>query len=142
MAMESLLYISESRIEDGHVGSELKSILARAHAFNPKAGITGALVFTGTHFAQVIEGEGVAISDLIKSIICDKRHAEVMIVIREPLTERRFPDWGMAYNGPSLFVSRHVTRLLNESSTARHSRAADWLAQLIEEFSGGKRKIV
>ena len=65
MALESLLYISESKIEPSNAQTEVKRILATAHALNPSIGITRALVFTGTHFAQVIEGEEPAISGLI-----------------------------------------------------------------------------
>lgn len=137
--MESLLYVSESKIEPGDAQSELSRILATAHAFNPSVGITGALVFTGTHFAQVIEGDEVAISQLIASIMRDQRHTKVNIVARDPLTMRRFPEWSMAYNGPSQFVSRHVTRLLNDPASAESSRAADWLAELLAQFSGFRR---
>jgi hypothetical protein len=134
--MESLLYISESKIEPSSAQSELKRILGTAHAFNPSVGITGALVFTGTHFAQVIEGEEVVISRLMASITRDARHGNVNIVAREPLVARRFPDWSMAYNGPSQFVSRHVRRILDDPSPVDRSRAADWLAELLEQFSG------
>ena len=136
MAMESLLYISESKIEPCKAESELNSIIATARAFNPTVGITGALIYTGTHFAQIIEGDETAISELIAAIARDLRHAEVSIVARGPLSRRSFPDWSMAYNGPSQFVSRNVTRLLNAPSPAERSRAADWLVELLEEFSG------
>ena len=136
MAMESLLYISESKIKPRKAKSELYRIIATARAFNPTVGITGALIYTGTHFAQVIEGDETAISELIAAIVRDSRHGRLSIVARGPVTKRSFPDWSMAYNGPSQFVSQHVTRLLDEPSPAERSRAADWLAELIEEFSG------
>ena len=136
MAMESLLYISESKIKPRKAKSELYRIIATARAFNPTVGITGALIYTGTHFAQVIEGDETAINELIAKIARDSRHGEISIVARDPLTKRRFSDWSMAYNGPSQFVSENVTRLLNEPSPAERSLAAGWLVELIEEFSG------
>lgn len=136
MTLESLLYISESTIPADDAQGELKGILATCHANNPSAGITGALIFTGTHFAQVIEGKTAAIDDLIASIERDPRHTQVHIVTRDVLSERRFPDWSMAYNGPSQFVSRHVTRLLHDPSLTNNSRAAEWLAELLEQFAG------
>ena len=136
MALESLLYVSESTIESISAESEVKRILATAHAFNPSAGITGALLFTGKHFAQVIEGEEAEISRLIASIARDTRHVQLNIVTRGSLAVRRFPDWSMAYNGPSQFVSRHVTQLLNDPSPSESSRAAKWLAEILEQFSG------
>ena len=140
MALETLLYISESKIQPDIAQSEIRRILADAHSFNPSVGITGALLFTGTHFVQVIEGEKVSIDALIASINRDPRHTNVNIVVRDPLTARRFPDWSMAYNGPSKYVSRHVTRLLNGPSALESNRAADWLAELLEQFSGFRAK--
>lgn len=113
-------------------------IVATARVFNPTVGITGALLYTGAHFAQIIEGDEAAISELIAAIVRDERHTNVTIAARGPLAERRFPDWSMAYNGPSQFVSRHVTRLLNEPTPATRVRAADWLAELLKGFSGFK----
>lgn len=138
MSLESLLYISESKIELCDAQGEVERILATAYAFNPQAGITGALLFTGTHFAQVIEGEEKVISELIAGISRDVRHTQVNIVVRDPIVTRRFPDWSMAYNGPSQFVSGHVTRLLNDPSPQESSRAGEWLAELLEQFSGMK----
>lgn len=139
MALESLLYISKSKIEASDAQDELQRILATAHAFNQRVGITGALLFTGTHFAQIIEGQEEAISDLISAISRDERHTQITIVLRNPIVERRFPDWSMAYNGPSQFVSRHVTRLLADPLPQESLRAGEWLAELLEQFSGMKQ---
>jgi Sensors of blue-light using FAD len=135
MGLQSLLYISESSIEPSFAQGEVERILATAHAFNPSVGVTGALVFTGTHFAQLIEGEETVVTLLIASIAIDQRHTRMQIVTREPLVARRFPDWSMSYNGPSQFVSRHVTRLLNDPSRLESSRSASWLAELLEIFT-------
>lgn len=135
MALVSLLYISESKLTDGDPAGEVGRIVRTAHALNPTAGITGALVFTGTHFAQVIEGDRSAVDRLMTSIASDKRHSEVHIVARDSIAVRRFPDWSMAYHGPSQFVSRHVTQLLSIPSLSGRSRAADWLEELLLEFS-------
>lgn len=136
MGLQSLLYISDSSIEPSNAQGEVERILATAHAFNPSVGVTGALVFTGTHFAQIIEGEETALTQLIASIASDQRHTRVQIVTQEPLVARRFPDWSMAYNGPSQFVSRHITRLLNDPSRSESSRSASWLTELLELFTG------
>lgn len=136
MALESLLYISESKITPSNAQLEVGRILATAHAFNRSVGITGALIFTGTHFAQLIEGDQAAVGVLIDSITRDTRHTHVDVVSRDQIVARRFPDWSMAYNGPSQFVSRYVTGLLNEPSTSARSRNAEWLTEVLEQFSG------
>jgi hypothetical protein len=47
----------------------------------------------------------------------------------------------MAYFGPSQFVSRHVTRLLNDPSPSEYRRGADWLNDLLKEFSAHPRAV-
>ena len=136
MGLESLLYISESKIAANDAERDINDLIERAQAFNASVGITGSLLFTGTHFAQVIEGDEAAVSGLMAAISRDRRHARVKIVTRGALMARRFPGWSMAYNGPSQFVSHHVSRLLNEPSPSESARAAHWLSELLEQFAG------
>lgn len=136
--MESLLYISRSTMAPDEAEREINSIVTTAVARNPVAGLTGALLFTGTHFAQVLEGEGEAIYRLITTIADDPRHDQLKIIARAPLIERRFPDWSMAYFGPSQFVTRHVTRLLNKPSPIEFRRGSEWLTDLLKEFSADR----
>jgi hypothetical protein len=113
----------------------MEQIVATAHARNPTVGLTGALLFTGTYFAQVLEGEAAAVDSMVEKVRNDPRHCQLMIADRSPLEQRQFPDWNMAYFGPSRFVERHGTRLLNDPSPAVQTRGADWLKELLGEFS-------
>ena len=140
--MESLLYISNSSVLPGDAETEVKRIVATAVSRNPASGLTGALLFTGTHFAQVLEGDGASIDRLIAAISLDPRPEQLVMVARAPLTERRFADWSMAYFGPSQFVSRHVTRLLNDPTPGEQRRGAEWLTDLLIEFSAHPRAAV
>ena len=133
--MERLIYVSESKIEDGKVDAVIAKIIAKSQKRNSQLDLTGALIFTGTHFAQVLEGDQKAIDELMSSLYHDERHEAVWIVDRSPITERQFSRWAMAYHGPSQFVSRHVTRLFEPSSQTEHQRATSWLIELAREFS-------
>lgn len=135
MELQSLLYISRSRIDPVEAQDVVQAIVDTAVPCNLKAGLTGALLFTGTYFAQVLEGEASVIDRLMENLTNDCRHGDVVIVDRAPLDQRRFARWSMAYFGPSQFVSRHVTRLLNNPSPQEHRRAAEWLTELLQEFS-------
>lgn len=132
--MESILYISRSLIRPSDAAAVVGSIVATSVARNPARGLTGALLFTGTHFAQVLEGEAASIDVLYASILADPRHADLVIVTREKVTTRRFSKWSMAYFGPSVYVSRHVTRLLDDALPA-DDRRGEWLSELLVEFS-------
>lgn len=134
--LTSLLYISRSRIAPDRAEAVVAEIVATSVARNALAELTGALLFTGTHFAQVLEGEAAAIEDLMQRVTGDARHDELVIVEQGPLDYRRFDTWSMAYFGPSQFVSRHVMRLLGDPSPAERRRAAHWLGELLREFTG------
>ncbi|WP_298191021.1 BLUF domain-containing protein [Novosphingobium sp.] len=134
-SLGSLLYISRSTIAPEEAEAVVAGIVATSVTRNAAVGLTGALLFTGTHFAQALEGDKAAIEDLMHRVTCDIRHDEIVIVEQGPLEQRRFDTWSMAYFGPSQFVSRHVTRLLNDPSPAERRRAADWLGELLCEFT-------
>ena len=135
MTLESLLYISESRIAPSDCEDEVKQIVAIARGVNPRIAVTGALIFTGTNFAEVLEGPIDSIATLFASIARDQRHSQISVIARHPVAERRFTDWSMAYSGPSLFISRHVNRLLRDPSASEAGRAAKVLIDLMVEFS-------
>jgi len=137
VSLSSLLYISRSKIPLPDAVAGVHDIVATALSRNPTLGITGALLFTGDHFAQVLEGDGGSIEILMADICRDPRHDKIAIVHQGRLAKRRFADWSLAYMGPSQFVSRHVTRLLNEPSPAQQRRAAGWLNELLWEFAAG-----
>lgn len=133
--MERLLYISESRLAPSEAKASVSQIVADAQVRNSEFEMTGALLFTGTHFAQILEGPQGSIQQLMSSIQDDSRHRNIVIVDHSPIEARRFPDWKMAYQGPSEFVSRHVVRLLHSPSQSEHRRATEWLTELAHEFS-------
>ena len=133
--MNRLIYISESCIEEVDQQLCVSQIVATANKNNARLETTGALLFTGTHFAQVLEGPAEVVAALIAGISKDSRHKNVRIVDNSLTSTRRFPDWKMAYFGPSQFVSCHVVRLLNARSQSEQRRASEWLADLVHEFS-------
>jgi hypothetical protein len=133
--MQRLLYVSESRIDETESRSVVSQIVAHAQVKNAQLGLTGALIFTGDHFAQVLEGSPDAIQIVMAYIHNDPRHANVVIADMTPINSRAFPDWQMAYQGPSQFVSRHVARLLHVTSKSERERLAEWITDLAREFT-------
>lgn len=135
LSLECLIYVSQSEIPIGRAESQVDDIVQWSTAFNSTVGITGALIFTGTHFAQLIEGEEAAISTLIASILRDPRHSSVNILFRGRETVRRFPDWSLAYNGKSQFVSRHVSEAFASTTGPKRLRTGGSLTDLLSEFA-------
>ena len=105
----SLLYVSKTLLELPAAEAEVAKIVEVANSRNGKLGVTGALVSSGSHFAQVLEGDQQAGEELMRSINDGARHMRIRI-IRTAEEPRRFPGWSMAYSGFASFVgpaSRH-----------------------------------
>jgi len=96
-----LVYISRNEIlgDDAVIRREIEQILERARDKNPQANITGALMFNAGSFAQVLEGSHDDIQDTFERIQCDPRHSHVVMLSLEPVEEREFSNWSMAYFG-------------------------------------------
>lgn len=135
MTRHSLLYVSKSTLSEGSASGIVHEIAASSVEANKRVDITGALIFTGSYFAQILEGSRGEIDKLMAAIRKDSRHEELKIVERKDISERRFPSWSMAYMGPSQFVSRHVMRLLEEPGAEREWLGAKWMGDLMAEFS-------
>lgn len=74
---------------------QLRSIHGAARDLNGIDGISGLLLFNGTHFLQWIEGPPEAIDELIERIRRDPRHGGVEIRDERMADTRMFGDWTM-----------------------------------------------
>ncbi len=88
-----LQYVSRAAPGVGIDG--VKEIVAWSTAFNARALVTGALIATGTHFSQVLEGPGAAVQPLMAAIARDPRHCDVRMLYESVVTQRRFGTWAM-----------------------------------------------
>lgn len=62
---------------------------------NRKKGLGGALVFNGTNFGQVLEGEKSVVMELSERIKLDVRHTSYQIITAREVEDRYYKDWGM-----------------------------------------------
>ena len=93
MKLTSVTYTSLARLD--LQTSDLEDIHRRARELNALDGITGLLVFNGTHFMQIIEGAESAIQDLVERLREDARHTGFEIRDQRKVDARSFPDWSM-----------------------------------------------
>ena len=93
MTLKSLTYTSLARLD--LEADDLEAIHRTARNANALDGITGLLIFNGTHFLQIIEGSERAIEDLIERLRKDPRHTGFEIRDRRKIDVRSFPDWSM-----------------------------------------------
>ena len=133
--MIRLLYHSVSALHSSHEVDEVASIVKKSIAGNAEVGVTGALLYTGSHFAQALEGDGERIEQLLRSILADPRHSQVTVVHRDQVAERRFASWHMAYRGPATYVDRVVKELMIANCDVLSARAIPHVYELMSEFS-------
>lgn len=93
MPLKSITYTSLASLD--LTEEDVDAILASARSSNALDGITGLLVFNGTHFMQVVEGAPHAVDDLIDRLRRDQRHSGLEIRDQREIAERFFPDWTM-----------------------------------------------
>ncbi len=76
---------------------EIAKIINQSRWQNPLHGITGALLYDGKHFVQIIEGPDQSIGDLFRNIAADPRHTNVEILLDVQVETRSFKTWAMGY---------------------------------------------
>ena len=93
MTLRSLAYTSLARLDLDE--NDLTRIHESARHLNALDGITGLLVFNGSRFLQIVEGNPEAIDDLIERLRSDDRHSAIEIRDDRRVDRRSFPDWSM-----------------------------------------------
>ena len=93
MKLKTLTYTSLASLD--LTSEDVDQILREARTSNAIDGVTGLLVFNGTHFMQVIEGAPHAIDDLVARLRRDRRHSGFEVRDEREIEQRFFPDWSM-----------------------------------------------
>jgi hypothetical protein len=76
---------------------DIAAILLKSRANNRRLGVTGALMFRGGRFVQILEGPDDAVRERFNLIATDARHRSVQIIREMMLMERQFPEWTMGF---------------------------------------------
>jgi hypothetical protein len=127
MTLHRLVYASTSLLSDDQdtARQQIADILNSSRRNNAADDITGALLFSDTNFAQVLEGPRAAVDRLYKTLHYDPRHKDLILLLTEPLKARQFPQWSMAYLGQSRSVKEALevaAEGVDESSQGNRAR--------------------
>ena len=107
MDLKSLTYTSLARPDLD--SDDLNAIHRIARELNSLDGITGLLVFNGTHFLQIVEGAAPAIDDLLARLRRDPRHFGLEVRDERTVEARSFPDCRWSWCGSKPIISRPGT---------------------------------
>lgn len=102
MPLVRLLYRSDSELtgSDRAVREAAFAIADASHVNNTRVEVSGALMFAGGVFVQLLEGESAAVERVFERICCDVRHRRLLLLDCSTIEKRVFGDRGMvAFEG-------------------------------------------
>lgn len=77
----------------------MSTILDQSYRHNTQSGVTGALLYAGGYFAQLLEGDDVGVETTFMRIQTDDRHRDVKVLLHEPCEHRYLPSYPMGLAG-------------------------------------------
>jgi len=77
--------------------ADLVELLEKSRNYNAAWGVTGMLLYHDHCFFQVLEGPRDAVHTLAAKIEQDPRHAQMTVIIDEPIHRRSFAEWTMGF---------------------------------------------
>lgn len=92
----SLTYLSTATFPFSR--DTLQSLLSHSRQRNQAADLSGMLLYADGHFIQTIEGAEQAVDETYSRITRDTRHRDIIVALREPISERRFGSWSMGFD--------------------------------------------
>ncbi|MDQ1215103.1 diguanylate phosphodiesterase [Pantoea anthophila] len=88
--------IYRSHISDDFPVRTLPEMVDHASEINTAHDVTGILLFNGTHFFQLLEGPETGVQAVYQRICADRRHHNVVELMRDYAPSRRFGNAGMS----------------------------------------------
>jgi hypothetical protein len=97
-----LAYVSVSQVDSDTIESTMSEILDQSYRHNTQDGVTGALLYAGGYFAQLLEGDDIGVETTFMRIQADSRHRDVKVLLHEPCENRYLPSYPMGLAGIDL----------------------------------------
>lgn len=110
----TLTYFSKSSLTGDieSIKQQINDILLVAQEKNSRKAVTGALLYSGGYFIQVLEGEQSDVEEIFEAIMCDDRHTDITVLTNKYLASRSFSKWSMALAGVQEQMSPRLDGLL------------------------------
>lgn len=89
----------------GFTEADLTNVLQVSEVYNAERFITGVLLYDGTAFMQILEGEEADVQELFERIKRDPRHSNVKLESFVAIKKRTFPNWSLKSIKVSIAIS-------------------------------------
>jgi len=129
--LTTLIY--QSQLSAECPDNDLRLLTREASENNRSMQVTGILLFNGTEFFQVLEGEEQVVDTLFRHICDDPRHRDIVELMRDYSAYRRFSDTGMTLFELQKIDTKTLTdelRVMSQGSPLPDDR----VFRLIERF--------
>ncbi len=90
--LSQVFYVSRCLLTDIR---QVRDLHATCQRNNERHGLTGLLLFTGDHFAQLLEGPEDTLSQVMWRIAQDPRHTAMRKLFAKPVASRSVSQWTM-----------------------------------------------
>ncbi len=133
--------IYRSHISDDVPVKTLPGMVDDASILNASHDVTGILLFNGTHFFQLLEGPEEGVLAIYQRICADRRHHNLVELMRDYAPSRRFGNAGM-----ELFDLREHDRstvlqaVLDKGTSKYQLTYADRALQFLRTFVEAREK--
>lgn len=87
--------IYRSRSTRGFSPQDLTQLAADLTLRNKALNISGLLLYDGTYFLQMLEGEDTVVDGLYTALGKDQRHTDLVLLLRDPIPHTHFSDFKM-----------------------------------------------
>jgi len=87
--------IYRSRSTRGFSHQDLAQLATDVTLRNKALNISGLLLYDGTYFLQVLEGEDTVVDGLYTALGKDQRHTDLVLLLRDPIPHTHFSDFKM-----------------------------------------------
>ncbi len=94
-----LIYLS--KVENHVRYEDAESIADVSAQNNERMGVAGLLVYTSSHFLQVLEGDEVRVREIYDRVKRDRRHSRVKTLFEGAVAEGEFGAWAMKVKMPT-----------------------------------------
>ena len=148
MPITQLTYLSRNGLtgDVASVRDQLGDILTVSRRNNQRDGLTGYLVFDGTWFMQILEGDHEKVMAALVRIRFDRRHSDVTVINTREIRTRSFPQWSMGASVKTpairaIFRRHGLDRLEPAAVTAPSVLALAMELQDYEQAQGLTRRV-
>jgi hypothetical protein len=93
--LHQIIYASHTLVP--MTSAELVELLDKSRRSNAALGVTGLLLHADGNFMQTIEGERDTVHALLAKIQHDPRHTGILVLCDEPIEQRSYGEWSMAF---------------------------------------------